>query len=58
MKTKSVAERLEEHLSGDGTPNDGYTDELYREAKHIPEGQDTDLETVEWWAWSVLNAKV
>lgn len=52
---KSVAARLKEHLQGDGTPNDGTTDALYREAHRIPKGQDTNLETVEQWALDVLN---
>lgn len=52
---KSVAARLKEHLQGDGTANDGTTDALYREAHRIPKDQDTDLETVEQWAFDVLN---
>jgi hypothetical protein len=52
---KSVKARLTEHLSGDGTMNDGETDSLYREANRIPDGEDTDLETVERWAQRVAN---
>lgn len=51
----SVAARLLKHLSGDGTLNDGETDALYREAHRIPEGADTDLETVERWAVETAN---
>jgi hypothetical protein len=35
--------------------NDGTTDDLYREWFRIPEGDDTDLETVEAWAQRVAN---
>jgi hypothetical protein len=56
MNTKSVAARLIEHLSGEGTMNDGTTDALYREAKRIPAHVDTDLETVEAWAQRVANS--
>lgn len=52
---KDIAARLREHLDGDGTLNDGETDALYREAHHIPKGEDTDLETVERWALETAN---
>lgn len=55
MDKKSIAARLKEHLLGDGTPNDGETDALYRKANRIPDGADTDLETVEAWAFRVMN---
>lgn len=51
----SIAARLLEHLSGDGTLNDGETDALYRKAHGVPEGTDTDLETVERWAVETAN---
>jgi hypothetical protein len=55
----SIAQRLREHLAGDGTANDNTTDALYREAKRIPDDQETDLEAVEKWAYhlsAVVNA--
>lgn len=58
MNKKSIASRLREHLMGDGTMNDGTTDDLYREWHRTPEGQDTDLETVERWAADTANLGV
>jgi hypothetical protein len=55
MKAKSVMARLKEHLVGGGTMNDGETDALYREAHRIPEGDETDLEAVERWAFETAN---
>ena len=46
---------LVEHLAGDGTMNDGRTDDLYRESCDIPEGDDTDLEAVESWAVELVD---
>lgn len=46
----TIKERLTAHLRGDGTINDLVVDDLYREAHHISEDHDTDLETVERWA--------
>lgn len=48
---KSIKQRLLYHLEHeDGTLNDSDVDALYREAHHIPEDEETDLETVETWA--------
>lgn len=55
MNKKNIAARLTEHLSGDGTMNDGTTDALYREWHRTPEGHDTDLEMVEAWAQRVAQ---
>lgn len=52
---ESVAKRLKAHLSSSGTMNDGKTGDLYREAKRIPEGEETSLEDVERWAQEVAN---
>ena len=57
MNGKSIKARLLEHLSGDGTMNDGETDALYREAHRIPSHEDTDLEAVEQWAVETANQK-
>lgn len=54
MKT-SIAKRLADHLAGDGTPNDSETGDLYREAHGLNDGDDTDLESVEIWAWETVN---
>ena len=51
----SVAKRLKAHLSSGGAMNDGETGDLYREAKRIPEGEETSLEDVERWAQEVAN---
>ena len=51
----TIRKALVEHLTGDGTMNDGTTDALYREWFRIPDGQDTDLEAVEAWAQRVAN---
>lgn len=53
----SIHQQLYDHLSGDGTPNDNTTAELYRKAHRLPDDYETDLETVEHWAFEVLNAK-
>lgn len=53
MKTP-IKERLMAHLAGDGTANDSFTDELYREAHGLASYEETDLEVVEAWAFSVL----
>lgn len=53
---QKIAAELKKHLHGEGTMNDGTTDALYREWFRIPEGDDTDLETVEAWAQRVANS--
>lgn len=54
-RQQGIAKRLREHLGGDGTLNDGETDALYREWFRIPEGEETDLETVERWAFETAS---
>ena len=54
---EEIVAHLSEHLAGEGTLNDCVTDDLYREWHNITDGRDTDLETVEWWAMSVLKPK-
>lgn len=57
-RQQKIAERLREHLDNeDGTLNDGTVDDLYREWHRIPEGEETDLETVERWAFNVASGK-
>ena len=52
---KTIAQRLTEHLEGDGTINDGDTDMLYREAHKLLDDEETDLETVEQWAMDTVE---
>lgn len=46
----NIASRLLAHLLGDGTINDSETGDLFREAHHLSDDEETDLETVERWA--------
>lgn len=54
MKT-SVYSRLAAHLNGDGTLNDGTTDELYRDYHRLGDDAETDLEAVEKWAVEAMQ---
>lgn len=56
MNTATIRDRLTAHLaSKDGTPNDNTTDALYREAHGLAEDVETDLETVEQWAFATVR---
>ena len=54
----NIRERLIAHLNGDGTANDSETESLYREAHKLNDNAEIDTETIEWWAWHTLNAKL
>jgi len=53
LEKQTVRERLQKHLANpDSTLNDSTVDELYREAHGIRDDEETDLETVEQWAFA------
>ena len=53
----TIKQRLVARLKGNGTANDNETDALYREAKRIPADAETDLESVERWAFNLFTSK-
>jgi hypothetical protein len=56
MKTaSSIAQRLTLHLAGDGTSNDGETEELYREAHGLDVDAEIETEAIERWAFETVN---